>query len=133
MSRARSSRGQSLVEFSLVVGLLMLLIVATAQVAIVLHYRSTLQLAAQEGAFEGSLAGHGADDASATAAALWAKLEPGAAPARITARVQGDLVVVSAQADAPALLPLPTPPFTRVPVTVRAVHSVERFRPGSAP
>ena len=49
--RARS-RGQALTEFSLVVGLLMLLVVATAQVAIVLHYRSTLQLAAQEGAFE---------------------------------------------------------------------------------
>ena len=42
------SRGQSLVEFSLVVGLLMLLVMGTAQVAVALHYRSGLQLAAQE-------------------------------------------------------------------------------------
>jgi TadE-like protein len=127
------SRGQSLIEFSLVIGLLLLLIVATAQVAVVLHYRSTLQVAAQEGAFEGSLAGHGAEDARTTSAALWLKLEPGAAPAHITVSVENDLVVVTAQADAPALLPLPMPPFTRVPVRVRAVHSIERFRPGSQP
>ena len=39
MTRRLSQRGQSLVEFSLTVGLLMLLVVATAQVAIYLHYR----------------------------------------------------------------------------------------------
>ncbi len=127
------SRGQSLVEFSLVVGLLMLLVVATAQVAIVVHYRSSLQLAAQEGAFEAGLAGHGPADATATADALWSKVEPGAGQARFSATVQGDLVVVSAQADAPALLPLPFPPFTHVPVSVRAVHTIERFQPGSGP
>ncbi len=127
------SRGQSLVEFSLVVGLLMLLIVATAQVAIALHYRSSLQLATQEAAFEGALAGHGPTDATLTANALWSKLEPGAGPARVTAAVKGDLVVVSAQADAPALLPLPFPPFTRLPVSVRSVHTIERFQPGSQP
>ena|SRR2546426_1715126 len=109
----------------------MLLIVATAQVAIVLHYRSGLQLAAQEGAFEGSLSGHGQSDATATAEAMWSKIEPEAPPAHFTTAVQGNLVVVTAQVDAPALMPLPLPPFTRVPLHVRAVHTVERFQPGS--
>jgi len=129
----RRSRGQSLVEFSLVVGLLMLLVVATAQIAIVLHYRSGLQLAAQEGAFQGSLSGHGQSDATATTEAIWSKVEPGAAPAHVTAMVKGNMVVVTAHADAPALLPLPFPPFTRVPLEVRGVHTIERFQPGSAP
>jgi len=129
-SRHRS-RGQSMVEFSLTVGLLMLLIVATVQVAIFLHYRSSLQLAAQEGAFEGSLTGHGTGDATTTANALWAKLEPGAAPAQVSASVQGDLVVVQARALAPAILPVPVPPFTAMPVSVRSVHTIERFQPGS--
>jgi TadE-like protein len=127
------AHGQSLVEFSLVVGLLMLVIVATAQVAIDLHYRSSLQLASQEGAFEGSLAGHGPQDAKVTADALWSKLEPGAGPARVAATTQGNLVVVSAQADAPVLLPLPFPPFTKLPLQVRSVHTIERFHPGSQP
>jgi len=125
------SRGQSMVEFSLTVGLLMLLIVATVQVAIFLHYRSSLQLAAQEGAFEGSLTGHGTADATTTTNALWAKLEPGAAPAQVSASMQGDLVVVQARAVAPAILPVPVPPFTSMPVSVRSVHTVERFQPGS--
>ncbi len=120
-----------MVEFSLTVALLMLLIVATVQVAIFLHYRSSLQLAAQEGAFEGSLTGHGTADATATANALWARLEPGAAPAQVSASMQGDLVVVHAKAVAPAILPVPVPPFTSMPVSVRSVHTVERFEPGS--
>ena len=131
--RVATTRGQSLVEFSLVVGLLMLLVVATAQVAIVLHYRSSLQLAAQEGAFEGGLAGHGQSDATTAAEVLWSKVEPGAGRARFSVTEQDGLVVVSAQADAPALLPLPFPPFTHVPLSVRAVHTIERFQPGSQP
>jgi len=125
------SRGQSLVEFSLTVGLLMLLAMATVQVAIFLRYRSSLQLAAQEGAFEASLAGHSPSDATATADALWARLEPGAPPAHVSASVQGDLVVVQAQTVAPAIVPVPVPPFTSVPVSIRSVHTVERFHPGS--
>ena len=127
------SRGQALTEFCLVVGLVMLLVVATAQVAIVLHYQSSLQLAAQEGAFEGSLSGHGAGDATATTRSLWTQLEPHAGPITVTASEQGDLVVVSAETQAPAILPLPLPPFTRLRVSVRAVHTVERFQPGSLP
>ena len=127
------SRGQSLVEFTVTVAMLMLLVVATAQVAIFLHYRSSLQVAAQEGAFEGSLSGHGPADATATAGSLWAKLEPGAPPARISTSVQGDLVVVEGSTSAPAILPVPVPPFTSLPVRVRSVHTVERFRPGSSP
>jgi hypothetical protein len=38
MSSTLRRRGQTLVEFALTIGLLMLLVVATAQVAIYLHY-----------------------------------------------------------------------------------------------
>ncbi len=38
-----SQRGQALIEFSFTVGLLMLLVVTTAQVAIFLNYRSSLE------------------------------------------------------------------------------------------
>lgn len=131
--RRYASRAQSLVEFALTIGLVMLLALAVVQVAVFLHYRSSLQLATEEGAFEGGLAGHGPADATATANALWAKLEPGAAPAQVSASVQGDLVVVQARAVAPALLPVPVPPFTSLPVNARSVHSIERFQPGSGP
>jgi Tfp pilus assembly protein PilW len=129
----RIQRGQSLVEFGLTVGLLMVLVVATAQVAIFLFYRSALQLAAQEGAFEASLVGHTPADASTTTHELWTRLIPNAGPVRVTVTSQGNLIVVSAQAAAPALVPVPVPPFTSLPVTVHATHTLERFRPGSAP
>jgi Flp pilus assembly protein TadG len=129
----KAQRGQSLVEFGLTVGLLMLLVVATAQVAIFLYYRSALQLAAQEGAFEASLVGHTPRDADTTTGQLWARLVPSGGAVQVTATSRGNLIVVTATASAPALLPVPVPPFTRLPVTVRATHTVERFRPGSAP
>ena len=122
-----------MVEFGLVIGLLMLLVVATSQVAIFLVYRSSLQLAAEEGAFEASLAGHGTGDATTTTDALWSKLEPNAGRPAVTVAVRGDLVVVGAEVDAPAILPLPVPPFTRLPIRVSAAHTVERFQPGSQP
>lgn len=122
-----------MVEFGLVISLLMLLVVATGQVAIVLIYRDALHLAAQEGAFEAALVGHGPADGMATTQAVWAKLEPGARPADVTVMVQGDVVAVNARVDAPAIVPLPFPPFTRLPVSVRAVHTIERFQPGSQP
>jgi TadE-like protein len=131
--RRRRSRGQAMVEFGLVVGLLMFLVVVTGQLAIYLQYRASLQLAVEEGAFEGSLAGHGTGDAAATANGLWSKLEPTAGRPTVTASERGQLVVVSAQVDAPAILPLPFPPFTRLPIHVSATHTVERFQPGSRP
>ena len=129
----RRQRGQALVEFGLTVGLLMVLVVATAQVAIFLFYRSALQLAAQEGAFEASLVGHTPANATTTTDALWARLIPNAGPVHVNVSVRGNLIVVDAEASAPALIPLPVPPFTSLPVTVHATHTVERFRPGSAP
>jgi hypothetical protein len=115
-------------EFALTVGLLMLLAVATAQLALFLHYRTSLEVAAQEGAFEAALAGHGPGDAAPTTRQLWRQLEPGGGPVQVDVQVQGELVVVSARTAAPAVLPLPLPA-----VSVRAVHSIERFQPGSAP
>ncbi len=56
-------RGQALIEFSFTVGLLMLLVVTTAQVAIFLNYRSSLDLATREGAYQASLVGHQPSDA----------------------------------------------------------------------
>ena len=128
-----TQRGQSLVEFALTIGLLMLLIVATAQVAMFLHYRDALQLAVHEGAFDGSLVGHGPEDAETTTRQLWSKLAPGGRPVRVRAITRDNLVVISAEATVPALLPLPVAPFSELPVRARATHTVERFRPGSEP
>lgn len=126
-------RGQSLVEFSLTVGLLMFLAVATAQAAIFLHYRSSLDLATREGAYEGSVLGHNPSDADRTTRELWAKVEPGGGPVQVNSVRQGNLVVVTAQTYAPAIMPLPVSPFTRLSVTSRSVHTVEQFEPGSQP
>ena len=127
-----SERGQALIEFSLTVGLLMLLVVVTAQVAIFLNYRSSLDLATREGAYQASLVGHQPSDGQLETQSLWAKLEPGAQPADVTVSREGNLVVVTASAYAPAILPIPIPPFTRLPVQARSVHTIEQFEPGSS-
>jgi Flp pilus assembly protein TadG len=129
-SRRRRQAGQSLVEFSLTVGLLMLLAILVAQVAIYLHYRSSLDLATKEGAFEASLVGHQPADGEAETRQMWTKLEPGGGWVKVSASQQGDFVVVSASAVAPAILPMPFPPYTALPVSSRSVHTVERFQPG---
>ena len=131
-SRSRQ-RGQSLVEFSLTVGLLMLLVVATAQVAIYLHYRNSLDLATREGAFQASLVGHQPKDGELATQQLWTKVEPGGGKVEITAIRQGNLVIVTAKTYAPAIVPVPIPPFNRLPVTSRSVHTEELFQPGSTP
>ncbi len=132
--RSRSGqRGQSLVEFSLTVGLLMLLVVATAQVAIYLHYRNSLDFATREGAFQASLVGHKPQDGELATRQLWTKVEPGGGKVDITAIRQGNLVIITAKTYAPAIIPVPIPPFTRLPISSRSVHTEERFQPGSAP
>ena len=125
----RREEAQGAVEFALTIGLLMLLVVATAQLAIVLHYRTTLEVAAQEGAFQASLAGHSISDAAPATRELWSKLEPSGRPVEVTATRQGDLIVVTAHTSAPALLPSPVPPFNAIPITVRSSHTIERFQP----
>jgi Flp pilus assembly protein TadG len=126
-----SGRGQSLVEFAVTVGLLMLLVVATAQVAIYLHYRNGLALACKEGAFQAALAGHNLDDGKQATHDMWQKLEPSGGPITVTAK-QATLVTLSVRGWAPAILPLPIPPFGKLPVAAQCAHTVERFQPGSA-
>ena len=127
-----NERGQALVEFAFTVGLLMLLVVVTAQIAIFLNYRSSLDLAAREGAYQASLVGHQPSDGVLEAQTLWSKLEPGAPPVQVTVTREGNVVVVTASASAPAILPIPFPPFTRLPVQAREVHTIEQFVPGSS-
>ena len=124
--------GQSMVEFAVTVGLLMLLIVLTSQVAIYLHYRGSLDTAAREGAFQAALVGHTPADARQATSDLWAKLEPGGGAIQVEAHRDGNLVVVNAQGTAPALVPVPVPPYHALPIRAQAVHTVEQFRPGSA-
>lgn len=120
-----------MVEFALTVGLLMLLAVLTAQVAIYLHYRGSLDTAAREGAFQAALLGHTPRDAERATTDLWAKLEPGGGAIQVTAHRSGNLVVVDARGTAPALLPVPVPPYHALPIRSHAVHTVEQFEPGS--
>src|SRR5437868_12237793 len=75
-SHVRRRRGQSLVEFALSIGALMVLVVGVAQIAIYLHYRNSLALACREGAFQAGLAGHSLADGEQATADLWQKLEP---------------------------------------------------------
>ena len=121
-----------MVEFALTVGLLMLLIVVTAQVAIFLHYRGSLDTAAREGAFEAGLVGHSPADGRRTTLDLWAKLEPGGGAIQVDARRVGNLVVIDASGTAPALLPVPVPPYRALPIRAHAVHTVEQFEPGAS-
>jgi Flp pilus assembly protein TadG len=123
---------QSMVEFAVTVGLLMLLIVLTAQVAIYLHYRSSLDTAAREGAFQAALVGHTPAHGSHATSDLWAKLEPGGGAIQVEAHREGNLVVVNARGTAPALLPVPVPPYRALPISAQAVHTVEQFQAGSS-
>jgi TadE-like protein len=127
-----NQRGQALIEFSFTVGLLMLLVVVTAQVAIFLHYRSSLDTAAREGAFEAALAGHTPADGTRTTLDLWAKLEPGGGPIEVHTHRQGELVVLDASGTSPVLLPVPIPPYHALPIHARAVHTIERFQGATA-
>jgi Flp pilus assembly protein TadG len=128
-----SRRGQSMVEFALTIGMVMFLVIATAQLAILLHDRSSLDLATREGAYEGSLVGHGPADAIATTRQLWAKLEPGGRQLQVQASRQGNLIVVDAKVSVPALFPIPYPPYTSLVAHSHSVHTIEVFQPGSAP
>lgn len=129
---ASSQRGQSLVEFALTIGLLMVLVVATAQLAIYLNYRNSLSLACKEGAFEAGLAGHTTADGIRAALDLWQKLEPSNPPVTVGAS-QSALVRLSLKSWAPAIVPVPVSPFTKIPVAASCAHTVERFQPGSSP
>ena len=122
--------GQSLVEFALTVGVLMLLVVATAQVAIYLHYRTSLALACKEGAFQGALAGHSLADGERAAVAMWQTIEPSGGPITVAAG-QSTLVTISIHGWAPAILPVPVPPFTKLSIAAQCAHTIERFQPGS--
>jgi Flp pilus assembly protein TadG len=131
-ARATRQTAQSMVEFALTVGLLMLLIVLTAQVAIYLHYRGSLDTAAREGAFQAALVGHTPADGKQATLDLWTMLEPGGRAIHVEAHREGNLVVVNARGTAPALLPVPVPPYRALPISAQAVHTVEQFQPGSS-
>lgn len=63
---------------------------------------------------------------------LWTKLEPGGGAIQVEAHRDGNLVVVNARGTAPALLPVPVPPYRALPISAQAVHTVEQFQPGSS-
>jgi Flp pilus assembly protein TadG len=125
--------GQSLVEFALTIGALMVLVVGTAQVAIYLHYRNSLALACREGAFQAALAGHTTTDGQLATLDFWQKLEPQATAINLGVTQTNGLIMISAHGWAPAIVPVPVPPFTRLPIAIQCVHTVERFQPGSSP
>ena len=118
-----------MVEFAMTFGLLMLLIVLTADVAIYLHHRNSLQLAAKEGAFEAALAGHTNLDGDAATRRMWSTVEPSGGQITVTVSRSGRLVTVTARAPAPALIPIPG----QSAISGRSVHTIEAFEPGSSP
>jgi Flp pilus assembly protein TadG len=118
-----------MVEFSMTIGLLMVLIVLTAQVAIYLHHRNSLAAATKEGAFQAALAGHTNQDGDSATRRMWSTVEPGGGPITVAVSRSGRLITVTASVPAPALIPIPGQSM----ITGRAVHTVEAFEPGSAP
>ena len=132
MTGSSLRHGQSLVEFALTIGLVMVLVVATAQLAIYLNYRNSLSLACNEGVFEAGLAGHTLADGRRAATDIWQKLEPSNPPVTMGAAKSG-LVHLSLESWAPAIVPVPIPPFTKIAVTASCAHTVEQFQPGSSP
>ena len=64
---------------------------------------------------------------------LWTKVRPGGGKVGITAIRQCNLVIVTAKTYAPAIVPVAIPPFNRLPVVSRSVHTEELFQPGSTP
>jgi Flp pilus assembly protein TadG len=113
-----------MVEFGVTFGLLMLVIVLTAQVAVYLHQRNSLQLVAKEAAFEASLAGHTDRDGELAAQRMWAVVEPGGGTLSLAVTRSGRLVAVTATAPAP---------LTGQANTGHSAHTVEAFEPGSQP
>jgi len=79
------------------------------------------------------LSGTQAEDGDVAARELWHRIQPDAGPLDLKVSMDGRLVVVTASAYAPALLPMPAPPFNQIRVQARAVHTVERFQSGSNP
>ena len=67
MRSSRSSRGAAVVDFVLVLGLLLPLVVGVLQLALVLFVRNTLASAASEGARYAATADHGPSDGIAKA------------------------------------------------------------------
>jgi len=113
-----------MVEFGVTFGLLMLVIVLTAEVAVYLHQRNSLELVAKEGAFEASLAGHTDRDGELAARRMWSAVEPGGGRLSLTVSRSGRLVAVTATA---------TAPLTGQANTGHSAHTVEAFEPGSQP
>jgi Flp pilus assembly protein TadG len=120
-----------MVEFGLGFSLLMVLVVATAQFAILIHVGISLDAASREAAFQAALAGHGTQDGEQAAQDMWKRLEPDGGPLSVAVTQRGRLIVVDSTASAPALFPVPVPPFTHYQLRTRAVHTVEVFEPGS--
>lgn len=106
-TRPRSSRGAAVVDFVLVLGLLMPLVLAVLQLALVLFVRNTIASAASEGARYAATADHAPPDGIARTRAQLS----GIVSARFvrdvrarTARIAGAPVVeISVRADVPAL------------------------------
>lgn len=67
MSRSRSARGAAVVDFVLVLGLLVPLVLGVLQLALVLFVRNTLASAASEGARYAATSDHGPGDGVAKA------------------------------------------------------------------
>jgi len=73
-----------------------------------------------------------AGDGERAALDMWRKVEPSGGQITIATH-QSALVSISIRGSAPAILPVPVPPFTRLPISAQCAHTIERFQPGSSP
>jgi len=101
--RRPAEHGSAVVEFVLVGGLVVLLVVAVLQLALVLHVRNTLVDAAAQGARYAALAGHRPEEGrDRTCALVTAELSPAYAADVTVGRTRLDgLDLVEVRVDAP--------------------------------
>jgi Flp pilus assembly protein TadG len=126
---ARRERGQSIVEFALVLPVLLIIVVGMVQFALVYHAKDVATTAAQEGARMAASEGRTlADGEARTREVLEAGLGGNADGFAITAQVDGETVVVRTEAQYSLIIPWVT--GRSITIEATAETHQEGFRSG---
>lgn len=126
---ARRERGQSIVEFALVLPVLLIIVLGMVQFALVYHAKDVATTAAQEGARMAASEGRTlADGEARTREVLEAGLGGNADGFAITARVDGETIVVRTQGQYSLIIPWVT--GRAITIEATAETRQEGFRSG---
>ena len=125
----RYEHGQAMVELAIVLPVLLLLLIAIVQFALVYHARDVATTAAQEGARLAAAEGRTPEEGAArTRDVLKSGLGDTSAGFSVTAEDTGETVVVNASGDYPLIIPWVT--GNSIPIKAEATVRREGFRSG---